>query len=112
MTALLTSGAIFGVILILMIIEACVLIPYYRTTGSGISPIKLICSLLAGGGILLAACAVLLHAPAACIGLSLMLALLAHVADLKFRWRSATKNSLAVGKQKLNANAMAQSNHA
>jgi hypothetical protein len=106
MIQLFSSGAIFGVILALMILEACVLIPYYQRTGLGIAPLPLLYNLLAGGGLLLAIAAFILKAPWACTGFALGLALIGHVADLSHRWqgeRSRASQRHSTAKIKLNA---------
>jgi hypothetical protein len=106
MIQLVSSGAIFGLILALMILEACVLIPYHLRTGSGIAPRSLLYNLLAGGGLLLAMAAFILKAPWACTGFALGLALIGHVADLSHRWqaeRSRANERRSTAKIKLNA---------
>jgi hypothetical protein len=114
MNQLLASGGIFAVILLLMIVEACVLIPYYRRTGLGVAPAALLLTLASGGSLLLAIGAVLLKAPLVCIGLCLCLALVAHVADLGQRWQNAArKNPAASGltENELNDAQPLQSHH-
>ena len=91
---LLASGGIVALILGLMVFEACLLIPYYQRTGKGIAPRELLLTLAAGGSLVLAMGAVMLAAPLRWVGMALGLALVTHVADICFRWR--TSGQLAV----------------
>lgn len=87
MNELLTTGGIFGFILGLMLLEACVLIVYHRRTGAGIAPLDLVINFLSGIGLLLAIAAVLLKAPPLYSALFLAVSLFSHLADLRRRWR-------------------------
>jgi hypothetical protein len=87
MSELLRNGGIFGFVLGLMLLEACVLIVYYRRTGAGIAPLDLVINFLSGIGLLLAILAVLLKAPPLYIALFLALSLWSHLTDLRRRWR-------------------------
>jgi hypothetical protein len=89
MSELLTNGGIFGFILGLMLLEAAVLIVYFRRTGAGIAPLDLLINFLSGIGLLLAIVAVLAKAPPLYIALFLATSLLSHVTDLSRRWRRA-----------------------
>jgi hypothetical protein len=71
-----------------VLIEACVLLVYRRRTGRGVAAAPLITNLLAGAGLLLALrCALSADGPRAGILGGLMLAMVAHVADLALRWQ-------------------------
>ena len=87
MTELFTSGRIVDVILALMVLEGIVLVVYHRATGRGIAPSGLLANMLAGGCLLLALRVALTGASWHWIALSLAAALLAHLADLRCRWR-------------------------
>jgi hypothetical protein len=87
MSDFLTSGAIFGCILAIMLVEACVLIVYHRRTGAGIAPLDLVINFLSGIGLLLAIGAVLMKAQPVFIAMFLATSLLSHLTDLRRRWR-------------------------
>jgi hypothetical protein len=73
----------------LMLIEAVALLALRRSRGGGLAPAELLTFLLAGAGLLLALRAALVGAAWEWIALPLILALLAHLADLALRWRRA-----------------------
>ena len=53
MTALLTSGALVGGIVALIVIEACILVRRHQTTGIGAPPSVVLPNLLAGATLML-----------------------------------------------------------
>jgi len=83
---LLASGRIIDVILTLMVFEVGILALYHVKTGRGIAPIGLLLNQLAGLGLMLAARCALIGGWWGWTGGSLVLALLAHGADLHHRW--------------------------
>ncbi|MEN0073943.1 MAG: hypothetical protein AAGC69_06150 [Paracraurococcus sp.] len=87
--ALFSSGRVVDLALGLMLIEAVALLALRRSRGGGLAPAALLTFLLAGAGLLLALRAALVGAAWEWIALPLILALLAHLADLALRWRRA-----------------------
>jgi len=84
---LFSTGHIVDAILGLVLLEALVLLIYARRTGRGIAPRALLPNLAAGGCLLLALRSALVDAPLLLTAAWLMVALLAHLADLGQRWR-------------------------
>ncbi|NOG71957.1 hypothetical protein HJG45_16460 [Roseicella sp. DB1501] len=89
MQALFSSGRVVDLALGLMLLEALALLALRRSRGGGLAPAELLAFLLAGAGLLLALRAALVGAAWQWIALPLILALLAHLADLGLRWRRA-----------------------
>ncbi len=87
MSAFFTSGALFALILAILLVEFCVLAAYHRRTGRGIPPRLLLGDIGAGMALLLAALAALRGAWWPLIGAALLMALAAHLFDLRQRWR-------------------------
>jgi hypothetical protein len=87
MTALFASGHIVDLILLLVLLEAVVLAVWHRRTGLGIAPAALAGILSAGAALLLALRAALVGAWWGWIAAPLLVALLAHLFDLRSRWR-------------------------
>jgi len=83
---LFANGRIIDLILALMVLEVGILALYHVKTGRGIAPIGLLLNQLAGFGLMLAARCALIGGWWGWIALSLILALLAHGADLRHRW--------------------------
>jgi hypothetical protein len=83
---LFSTGRIVDCIIALMILELFVLAVVHWRTRSGIAPLRLIVSLAAGAALLLALRAALLGAAWQNIAPWLILALAAHLVDLKMRW--------------------------
>ena len=98
MKQLLQDGRIIEVILALMILEAAVLVAWYKLKGQGVAPVGLVVNLLAGMFLLLAVLAALQNASYWTLGLCLMAALLAHVADLAMRWNNSGRVNPSLGK--------------
>ena len=88
MAEMFTSGLVVDLILILVGIETVYLIVYWRATGRGVSPAALIPNLCAGAFLLIALRLALAGARWEVSCGSLAAAGLAHLADLKQRWRS------------------------
>ncbi len=89
MTELFASGRIIDIIVAFMLIECLVLIVWRKQSGSGLSVSALVANLAAGAAMMLSLRAALLGRPWQIISLWLILALLAHAADLKIRWAKA-----------------------
>lgn len=82
-----TSGQVVDLILGLMLLEGMALAVYHVKTGRGLTPGDLLGNLLAGAFLLLALRTALVQAWWGWMALSLAAALLAHLADLRRRWR-------------------------
>jgi hypothetical protein len=80
------SGRVVDLILGLMLLEGLALSVLWRRRGSGVPPISLWTNLAAGGAMLLAVRAALTGASWTWVWMSLLLALLMHLADLRARW--------------------------
>jgi hypothetical protein len=87
MSDLFAGGHVVDAILALILFEALLLILHHRRRGDGISPVPLLCNLLAGVFLLLALRGALVDAWWGWIALCLTLALPAHLADLWQRWK-------------------------
>ena len=87
MDSLFASGRIVDIILVLMAIEAFALIAYHRSSGHGIKTRHVLSNLVAGMALFAALRLALTAAPWPWIGAALAAALVAHVADLRSRWR-------------------------
>jgi hypothetical protein len=83
---LLASGRIVDFVLTFMVIELGILALYRVKTGRGIAPIGLLLNQLAGFSLMLAARGALIGGWWGWTAGSLILALLAHGADLRYRW--------------------------
>ena len=88
MTDLLAGPRTLDAILLLMALEGAALLLLFRRTGRGVAPGALLGNLAAGGFLLLALRFSLAGAGAAWVAACLGLALLAHLADLRARWRA------------------------
>ena len=86
MIELLASGRIIDLILTLMVFEVGILALHHVKTGRGIAPIDLLPNQLAGFSLMLAARCALIGGWWGWTAGSLILALLAHAADLHCRW--------------------------
>ncbi len=86
---MLSSGRLFDLILLGMLLEGAALLLYRRRTGRGPSPRAYVANLLAGAFLLLALRGALTGAGAGPIAIALAGALAAHVADMALRWRDA-----------------------
>jgi hypothetical protein len=87
MSALFASGHIVDAILILVVLEAALLAAWHWRTGRGVAPAALAANLCSGGALLLAVRAALVGAWWGWVGAALLAALVAHLADLRGRWR-------------------------
>lgn len=88
MEALFANGRIVDIILGLTVLEAVALIAYHRRTGRGVAPADLLGNLLAGVCLLLALRGALVGAWWGWIALCLSASLVAHLIDLRRRWRA------------------------
>jgi len=88
-TELFASGRIIDIIAAFMLIECLVLVVWRRQSGSGLAVSALLANLAAGAAMMFSLRAALLGRPWQIISLWLILALLAHAADLKIRWAKA-----------------------
>jgi len=89
-----TSGRIADLIVLLMVVEGVLLIAYRRRTGRGIAGRALWGNLASGACLLLALRGALVGAHWTWIALALAGALVAHLADLRCRWREHESLSL------------------
>jgi len=83
---LFASGRAVDAILVLMMIEYVALIFLYKKFNRGASTAALLANLSAGAGLLLSLRAALIGSPWQIVSVWLLLALFAHVADMKLRW--------------------------
>jgi hypothetical protein len=81
------TGRIVDLIIALTVVEWLVFVAYHRRTGRGLPPMDLLVNLLSGLLILFALRAALVDAWWGWIALCVLGALLAHVEDLRRRWR-------------------------
>ena len=81
------NGLIIDAILALMLIEAVVLATHYRRHGRGLPWPELVVNLGAGAALMLALRSALTTAAWGWTALFMGLALIAHLADLRTRWR-------------------------
>ena len=86
MSALFANGGVADLILALTALEGAVLVAYHRGTGRGVAPGDLLGNLLAGAFLLFALRCALVGAWWGWTALCLLLAGVAHVADLRRRW--------------------------
>ncbi len=84
---LIASGRIADLILVLVALEAAALLLFHRWTGKGVPARQLLPNLAAGATLILALRSALLDEPWSTTAVWLLLALLAHGADLLARWR-------------------------
>ena len=87
MSDLFATGRVVDLILVLVAVEGLALAAYHRRTGRGIAALDLLGNLLAGVFLLLALRGALVGAGWEWIGCALAAALLAHLGDLRRRWR-------------------------
>ena len=92
MATYLLDGRAIDAIMALVAIEGCVLVTWRTLTGRGPSPAALVANLLAGASLLLALRAALSGASPVIISVCLVIALVAHGADIVGRWRSASSS--------------------
>ncbi len=88
MTELFASGHIVDLILLLVLLEAILLAVWHRRTGRGIAPAALAGILCSGAALLLALRAALVGAWWGWVAAALLASLLAHLFDLRSRWRA------------------------
>lgn len=92
MATYLLDGRAIDAIIALVAIEGCVLVAWRTLTGRGPSPAALVANLLAGASLLFALRAALSGASSMIISACLLIALVAHAADIFGRWRSASSS--------------------
>jgi hypothetical protein len=89
--SLLVSNTFLDLIVVGVIIEGAVLLAYRRITGRGLAPRAVFANLFSGGSLILALrisleTSVLAQGATAMVAACLAVALVAHVADLAWRW--------------------------
>lgn len=89
LAALFHSGRIVDLILLLVLLEAALLGWHHRRTGRGPSLRALLPNLLSGAALLAGVRFALAQSEWFWVAAALLLALLAHLADLHQRWRQA-----------------------
>lgn len=82
------TGHIADIVIVVMLIEAVLLGIYYAKTGAGVEPRQLITNLAAGIALFVAVRLALTDAHWTSIAIALGASFVAHVADLRSRWRS------------------------
>jgi hypothetical protein len=87
MADLFTSGRLVDFILIVVVLEAAVLLVYWRSRRQGVAPFNLLPNLCAGAFLLLALRATLANAGWMVVCGCLAAAGLAHLTDVYRRWR-------------------------
>lgn len=85
-THALSSGRVFMLVLALMLVETLVVVYFKRNSGSDVA--AYVVNIMAGAGLLSAMVLMVGGAAPFWIGLALSAALIAHVEDLRRRWRS------------------------
>lgn len=83
--AILGSGRVADLLLLVTALEGAALVAFHRWTGRGIPPAEILGNLLSGAFLVLALRCALTGAPWPWLALCLLLALLAHLADLRVR---------------------------
>lgn len=94
MDKLFASGRVVDCILVFMAIESLGLIAVHRLRRSGPSPRELIVSLSAGVALLLALRAAVVGSHWTMVAIWLVVALIAHLGDLKLRWTRCPRHDL------------------
>ncbi len=89
MAALFASGRVIDLILVLVVLEALALIGWRRLRGHGLAIGDVVLMLLPGAVLMLAIRAALTDAGWPIVGGWLAVALVAHLLDLRRRWRQA-----------------------
>lgn len=92
MSDLFASGHIVDLILGFMALEAVALLAYRAMTGKGLAPVDLLIGLVPGAFLLLALRGALAASSWGWIALFLVAALVAHLADLRHRWRGRPRS--------------------
>jgi hypothetical protein len=78
---------LIDLVIVITLLEGVALALHHRMTGRGLAPADFMPSLASGLALMIALRAALDGAPAAWVAAALMLAGLAHAADLRRRWR-------------------------
>jgi hypothetical protein len=81
------SGRVIDAVLVAVVVQALALALWARRTGRGVPPASLLATLAAGAFLLLALRTALAGEWWGWTGLALLAALVAHVVDLRLRWR-------------------------
>jgi hypothetical protein len=87
MSALFASGRIIDLILVLVVLEAVGLVVWHRRTGHGLAPGAMAATIGSGVALMLAVRAALVGAWWGWVALPLLAALMAHLVDLRGRWK-------------------------
>jgi len=85
--ALFTSGVLLDLLLAAVLVQGTALVAYAALTGRGVPPASLAATLASGWFLLLALRTALAGAWWGWTGLALIAALVAHLIDLRLRWR-------------------------
>ena len=101
---LLVSNTFLDLIVLGVIAEGAALIAYRRVTGRGLSTRAVLANLFSGGSLVVALrvsleTSVLAEEATAAVAICLSVALVAHIADLVYRWDHAGDNDRARSKQ-------------
>jgi hypothetical protein len=95
---LFASGRIVDLVLGLVLLEGLLLLAIRHRTGEGVAPAELVAFLLAGAFLMLALRAALTGAAWGWVALWLLAALVAHLSDLRLRWRRRRSSVEDVGR--------------
>jgi hypothetical protein len=87
MASLFATGHVVDLVLALTAIEAILVVAYHGRTGRGVAPAEFLGNLLSGVWLMLALRCALVGAWWGWIALCLVGSLVAHLADLRRRWR-------------------------
>lgn len=93
----LTPALLAGIALGSLVLEGIALVAYRRRTGRGLEARALVLALLPGGFLMVALAVAIAEAGVAWLGAALVGALVAHVADLRLRYRAASSRDDAAG---------------
>lgn len=87
LAGLFASGRIIDIILVLMALETVALLGFHRATGKGVAPRALLPFMAAGVCLMLALKVALTGGSWQAVAGLLLLAFVAHLADIALRWR-------------------------
>ena len=101
---LLVSNTFLDLIVVGVIAEGLLLIVYRQVTGKGLAPRAIFANLFSGGSLIVALrvsleTSVLAQGATAAVAICLAVALVAHIADLAWRWEGGAHRAAARGSQ-------------